>query len=187
MRSLLTIALTTDTTNFNDVMIIGEMKSMVDRLMSLNIVLTTFKFFKYARKSKNLSLILYTIQDSADQMLFLLIVVVVFIAGYGVAYFLAFSHQVYEFRTFTYSVLNLAYGMFGEFGGYDETFMSNSYIAATLYLTYSTFIHFGKCGGVLIISGRNFLSLLRVPDSPPPLPNFTSRFDNHPRYHQQCL
>lgn len=129
------------TENF-DITTIGLLRNTADSCLAINMVISVLKIFKYIRVSRRMNLMLNTFYDARWALFALLVLVIVFLVGFAMAFFVAFGHRIKGFRSFARSFITLFNSMLD---GYDESAELERVhwlIGPGLYLFFQVFISF---------------------------------------------
>jgi len=73
----------------------------------VNAFLLFFKLFKYLNVSRNVRVLFMMFKKTASDMLVFVIILIVIFLAYGIGGFLVFSSNVSDYRSFSYSIINL--------------------------------------------------------------------------------
>jgi len=81
--------------------------SMEATFNMVNAFLLYFKLFKYLNISRNVRVLFMMFEKTASDMLVFVIILVVFFLAFGIGGFSVFSSNVSDYRTFSFSIINL--------------------------------------------------------------------------------
>lgn len=73
----------------------------------VNAFLLYFKLFKYLNVSRNVRVLFMTFKKTASDMVVFVIILIVIFLAFGIGGFLVFSSNVSDYRTFSFSIINL--------------------------------------------------------------------------------
>eukprot|EP00753_Platysulcus_tardus_P001175 PLAT11123.1.p1 GENE.PLAT11123.1~~PLAT11123.1.p1 ORF type:complete len:840 (+),score=465.31 PLAT11123.1:32-2551(+) len=121
---------------------IGFWYSMQEYALGFNVVLSTVKMFRYVQVSDRLSLLVRTFQKGTEDMLYFLVVLMLLLIGYAMAFYIVYGTNVEGFRTLPLSIFTLFKSLLGEFGFVDDVQKGNRYLGPFLFLTYMFFVAF---------------------------------------------
>ena len=129
------------TENF-DIQSIGAIRTFADNTLALNMVISSVKVFKYIKVSKRMSLMLTTFYEARYSLLALLILVLIFLVGFAMAFYVAFGHRIIGFRSFSRSFKTLSTSLLDEFEFNAELERVNWLLGPLLYFMYQVFVSF---------------------------------------------
>ena len=130
-----------DTENF-DIFAVGLLKITGDSFLSVNMVFSVLKIFKYIKVSRRMQLMLNTFYDARWALSALLVLVMVFLVGFSMAFFIAFGHRIEGFRSFSKSFVTLFFSLLDGFEEAKELERVNWFLGPLLYLSFQVFISF---------------------------------------------
>ena len=130
-----------NTTNF-DVFTVGLLRMSGDTFLSINMVFSVLKIFKYIKVSRRMQLMLNTFYDARWALFALLVLVVVFLVGFSMAFFIAFGHRIEGFRSFSKSFVTLFFSLLDGFAQAKDLERVNWFLGPLLYLSFQVFISF---------------------------------------------
>ena len=84
---------------------LNKIMSLSDSVYSVSIILATIKIFKYLKASDRLSILIGTLEEAADDIVVILLLVFVLIAGFSFAFYCSFSGYLKKFKTIPKSFL----------------------------------------------------------------------------------
>lgn len=102
----------------------------------VNGFLLYFKLFKYLNVSRNVRVLFTMFKKTASDMLVFVIILCVIFLAYGIGGFLVFSSDVSDYRTFTFSIVNLFRYTVTEMD-YDALKQSNVTAGTIYYITWT--------------------------------------------------
>ncbi len=130
-----------ETDNF-DITSIGLIRQTADSVLAINMVISVLKIFKYIKVSRRMNLMLNTFYDARWALFALLILVVVFLVGFAMAFFVAFGHRIKGFRNFARSFVTLFNAMLDGYDEAQELERVHWLLGPGLYLFFQVFISF---------------------------------------------
>ena len=130
-----------NTTNF-DVFTVGLLRMSGDTFLSVNMVFSVLKIFKYIKVSRRMQLMLNTFYDARWALFALLVLVIVFLVGFSMAFFIAFGHRIEGFRSFSKSFVTLFFSLLDGFAEVKDLERVNWFLGPLLYLSFQVFISF---------------------------------------------
>ena len=129
------------TQNF-DIQSIGAIRTFADNTLAINVVISSLKVFKYIKVSKRMSLMLKTFYEARYSLFALLILVIIFLIGFAMAFYVAFGHRISGFRSFARSFNTLSASLLGDFKYLEELERVNWLLGPLLYFMYQVFVSF---------------------------------------------
>jgi len=102
----------------------------------VNGFLLYFKLFKYLNVSRNVRVLFTMFKKTASDMLVFVIILCVIFLAYGIGGFLVFSSDVSDYRTFSFSIINLFRYTVTEMD-YDALHQSNVTAGTIYYITWT--------------------------------------------------
>lgn len=102
----------------------------------VNAFLLYFKLFKYLNVSRNVRVLFTMFKKTASDMLVFVIILCVIFLAYGIGGFLVFSSDVSDYRTFSFSIINLFRYTVTEMD-YDSLKQSNVTAGTIYYITWT--------------------------------------------------
>ena len=130
-----------ETDNF-DIQSIGAIRIYADNILAFNMIFSSLKVFKYIKVSKRMSLMLTTFYEARYSLFALLILVIIFLVGYSMAFYIAFGHRIKGFRSFSRSFITLLNSLLGSFDYQDELEHVNWLLGPLMYFTFQIFVSF---------------------------------------------
>ena len=116
--------------------------AFTNQCLSVNVILSVFKVFKYIKVDKRMSLIVTTFYKARMTLFSMFIVLMVFLTGFSLAFTLGFGSRIYGFRNFKTAFLTLIKAIFDEFPHSEELNSANSFLGPGLQLLFQGFINF---------------------------------------------
>ena len=109
--------------------------------LTVNILISFFKMFKYLMHFRRLSLPIHTIGESATELLYFGVLVVGNLAAFIIIGHFAFGVYVREFRTFQASIKSMVGFILGDFSvGDRELYQINPFIALIFFYSYVLYV-----------------------------------------------
>ena len=141
LASELTLIHERETQTF-DIQSIGAMRTFADNVLALNVVISSIKVFKYIKVSRRMSLMLTTFYQARYSLFALLILVLIFLVGYAMAFYLAFGHRIAGFRSFSRSFKTLANSLLADFEYQEDLERVNWLLGPLMYFSFQIFVSF---------------------------------------------
>ena len=130
-----------ETANF-DIQVIGAVRTMADNILALNMIFSSLKVFKYIKVSKRMSLMLTTFYEARYSLFALLVLVMIFLVGYALAFYIAFGHRIDGFRSFSRSFITLFNSILAGLEYQEELQRVNWLLGPFLYFSFQIFVSF---------------------------------------------
>jgi len=102
----------------------------------VNAFLLYFKLFKYLNVSRNVRVLFMMFRKTASDMLVFVIILIVIFLAFGIGGFLVFSSNVSDYRTFSFSIINLFRYTVTEMD-YDALIQANVTAGTIYYMTWT--------------------------------------------------
>ena len=115
--------------DYIDVYGVGVLGEWLNVITATNAILSSWKLFAYFRASKKLSLLVSTLFRAADTMAFFIIIIMVFLSAYALAFYTAFHNASPYFKSFAISIRTLTLSLLsGDTSEWDhEIYIANRY------------------------------------------------------------
>ena len=120
--------------SYIDVYGVGVLGEHLNVITAVNCILSSWKLFAYFRASKKLSLLVSTIFRAAETFAFFVIIIMVFLIAYALAFYTAFHNATFHFKSFSISLRTLCLALLsGDTSAWDhEIYISNRYLGPSL-------------------------------------------------------
>lgn len=122
-------------TTFPNLQKIAFLMNQESNLNAFNAMIMWLKFFKYCQVSRRMSFLLRIMARASTDIFFFMLMFFIFFLGFAQAGYLAFSVNVDDFRTFSYSLLTLFKSIVGDLD-YDKLADANSVYGPFFYIVY---------------------------------------------------
>mmetsp|Transcript_13567 Transcript_13567/g.31658 ORF Transcript_13567/g.31658 Transcript_13567/m.31658 type:complete len:298 (+) Transcript_13567:1761-2654(+) len=117
-----------------------EFGNSVDTMNSINAVICFIKLFKYLDSHPSLGQFTRTISQAQNDLGSFMLVIIIVLTGFGIAFMLAFGHDKSSYMTFSMSFLTLFEGMLGNLDS--EMLHNPSILGPILFAWYVIFMIF---------------------------------------------
>lgn len=118
---------------------IASFVNQVNNVLALNVIIAYLKLFKFLRFSPRMAVLLQTMSSAFDGLIAFVIMLGILFYGYSLAFYAAFSNDIFGFSTLALSGQTLFSAMLGDFN-YEEMRRTNRVLAPILFFTFSFII-----------------------------------------------